>query len=162
MSEVVNALFSLRTNATAGTASILARDINELLDTSKETENWKNVEMLRFVHKMLQNTWEAEKVLPSYKEIVQRPFLTDPEKTPTDPSNYRPVALLNTHMKIYEHIIKERLVAVLEKNRFFSNTQAAYRKGRATVDHILVVQELIYISRYKKSSRMSKDKCPCT
>ena len=160
MTEVVDALFSLRTNTTAGKDSILTRDLQELLDTSKQTENWKNVEMLRFIHKMLQNMWEAEKVPPSFKETVLRPFLKDPEKASTDPSNYRPIALLNTHMKIYEHIIKERLVAVLEKSRFFSNMQAAYRKSRSTVDHILVVQELFYIYRYKKSQGLSKNKCP--
>ena len=160
MIEVVDALFSLRTNTAAGTDSILARDIQELLDTSKQNENWKNKEMLRFLHKMMQNMWEAEKVLPCFKETVLRPFLKDLERDPTNPSNYRPVALLNTHMKVYEHIIKTRLVAVLEKNRFFSNMQSAYRKGRATVDHLLVVQELFYIYRYKKSSGVSKEKCP--
>ena len=115
MNEVVDAIFSLRTNTAAGSDSILARDIHELLDTSKQSENWKNVEMLRILQKMLQNMWNEEKVPPSFKETVLRPFLKDTEKRPTDPSNYRPVALLNIHMKIYEHIIKERLVAVLEK-----------------------------------------------
>ena len=84
----------------------------------------------------------------------------DPKKSSTDPLNYRPVALLNTLMKIYEHIVKERLVIVLEKNKLFSNTYAAYRKGRATVDHILVVQELFYLYRYKKCSGGAKNKCP--
>ena len=59
MTEVVDALFSLRTNTTAGKDSILTRDVQELLDTSKQTENWKNVEMLRFLHKMLQNMWKT-------------------------------------------------------------------------------------------------------
>ena len=160
INEVVDALFSLQMNTTAGKDSILARDVQELLDTSKQNEKWKNVEMLRFLHKTLQNMWKTEKVLPSFKETVLRPFLKDPEKAPTDPRNYRPVALLNTHMKIYEHIIKERLVTVLEKNKFFSNMQAAYRKGRATVDHILVVQEIFYIYRYKKGLGEAKDKHP--
>ena len=160
MNEVVDALFSLQANTTAGKDSILARDVQELLDTSKQSENWKNVEMLRFLHKTLQNMWKAEKVLPSFKETVIRPFLKDTEKSPTDPCNYRPVALLNTHMKIYEHIIKERLLTVLEKNKFLSKMQAAYRKGRATVDNILVVQELFYLYRHKKSSGVAKNKCP--
>ena len=148
MSAVVDAIFSLRKNTAAGSDSILSRDLLELLDTSKLNENWKNVEMLRFLQKMLQNLWKTEKVPPSFKETVLRPFLKDHEKSPTDPSNYRPVSLINIHMKIYEHIIKERLVAVLEKSKFFSNMQAAYRKGRSTVDQ--VVQELFYQHRYKE------------
>ena len=160
MNEVVDAVFSLRTNTAAGRDSILTKDLQELLDTSKQKENWKNVEMLRFLQKMLQNMWNEEKVPPNFKETVLRPFLKDTEKAPTDPSNYRPVALLNIYMKIYEHIIKERLVAVLEKNKYFSNMQAAYRKRRATSDHILVVQELFFHYRYKRSLGEAKAKCP--
>ena len=63
-------------------------------------------------------------------------------------------------MKLYEHIIKERLVAVLKKNKFFSNTQAAYRKGRSTIDHILVLQETFFSHRYKKGQGKAKDKKP--
>ena len=160
MNEVVEAIFSLRMNTAAGSDFILTRDIHELLDTSKQSENWKNAEMLRYLHKMLQNMWNEEKVPPNFKETVLRPFLKDTEKAPTDPSNYRPVALLNICMKIYEHIIKERLVAVLEKNKFFSNVQAAYRKSRATSDHLLVVQELFFHYRYKRSLGQAKAKCP--
>ena len=39
INEVVDALFSLRTNTAAGKDSILARDVQELLDTSKQNEN---------------------------------------------------------------------------------------------------------------------------
>ena len=38
----------------------------------------------------------------------------------------------------------------MEKNNFFSDGQAAYRKGRSTADHLLVVQEVFYHYRYTK------------
>ena len=63
---------------------------------------------------------------------------------------YRPVALMNVMMKIYEHIIEVRLKAYLEKKNYLSNTQAAYRKGRSTVDHIMILQEVFYFYRDKK------------
>ena len=85
-----------------------------------------------------------------FKEIVLRPFIKDTDMDPTRPSNYRPVALLNVLMNVYQHIIKERLVTHLEKNKCISNMQAAYRKGRSTVDNILIVQEVFYQYRYKK------------
>ena len=64
----------------------MSRDILELLDTSIPNENWKNVEMLRFLKNMLQNMWEAEKVQACFKETVLRAFLKDTEMSPTDPS----------------------------------------------------------------------------
>ena len=53
-------------------------------------------------------------------------------------------------MKVYEQIIKDRLVTMLEKRNFFTELQAAYRKGRSTVDHILVLQEIFYHYRYTR------------
>lgn len=70
------------------------------------------------------------------------------EKDLTDPKNYRAVSLLNTTTKIYEQIIKERLVKLLEKTKYFSKLQAAYRKGRSKVAHIFVLQEIFFHYRY--------------
>ena len=83
------------------------------------------------------------------------------EKDPTKPSNYRPVALLNVLMKLYEYIIKERLTKYLEKKNYLSSTQAAYRKRRSTVDNIFTLQEVFYYYRYKRGvSRLIKNKHP--
>ena len=53
-------------------------------------------------------------------------------------------------MKIYEQVIKSRLVAILEKSNYFSNFQAAYRKRRSTCDHLLAVQEIFLHYRFNK------------
>ena len=86
------------------------------------------MEILTFLHKMMQHLWTEEKVPEKFKEIVLRPFIKDADKDPTKPSNYRPVALLNVLMKVYEHIIKVRLETYLEENKILSDMQAAYRK----------------------------------
>ena len=158
--EVAEAAFSLKSGSAAGRDSILSNDIIELLDTHRQEENWKNVEILKFLHKMFQRIWKKEKVHTSFRETVLRPFLKDTDKSPTDPSNYRQVSLLNIPMKLYEHILKERLVAVLEETNYFSKTQSAYRKGRSTTDNILVVQEIFYTYRYKKGLGHATDKEP--
>ena len=118
--ELVDALFTLQKDKAAGRDNILSKDMIELLDMSIASENWKNVEILRFIHKMMKNLWEKEKVPQSFEETVIRPFLKNAEKDPTNPSNYRPVSLLNVLMKVYEHIIKERLVTFLEQKNIFS------------------------------------------
>ena len=46
-----------------------------------------------------------------------------------------------------------RLVAFLEGKKFLSNKQAAFRKGRSTVDHIMIIQEIFYLYRYKKGDK---------
>ena len=129
-----------------------------LLETDIPSENWKNVEILKFVQRMLQNLWKLEKVSDDFKEIIIKPFLKSTDKDPAKPSNYRPVALLNVLMKIYEHIIGARLRAFLESKNYLSNTQAAFRKGTSTVDHLVIVQELFYYYRYKKTVKGTKRK----
>ena len=105
----MDAAFALKSNKAAGSDSILNNDILQLLDTRRSGENWKNVEILTFLHKMMRHLWTEEKVPEKFKEIVLRPFIKDADKDPTKPSNYRPVALLNVLMKVYEHIINVRL-----------------------------------------------------
>ena len=53
-------------------------------------------------------------------------------------------------MKLYEALIKARLVGWLESKDFISPVQAAYRKNRSTCDHILVIQELFLEYRLNK------------
>ena len=156
MEEIVDAMFTLKADTAAGRDSILSKDLLELMNTNIQSEHENNREVMRFIHKIITNLWTTEKVPASFKETVIRPFLKDPEKDPTDPGNYRPVSLLNTLMKVYEQVLKERVVAVLEENNYFSTIQAAYRKGRSTADHILVLQELFYHYRYTKIGLRNK------
>ena len=116
------------------------------MSTEDNTFKWN---ILYFIEKMLNLFWEKETVPAQFKESIIRPFLK-PGKNPRKRENYRPVSLLNVFMKLYEQIIKERLVKVLEKISFFSDFQAGYRKYRSTVDHILVIQEMFYHYRYSK------------
>ena len=151
MEEVVNAIFTLKANTAAGKDSILSRDFIELMNTELVSEYENTREIMKFLHQTLSTLWKKKKVPSGLKESVIRPFLKNIEKDQTDPTNYRPVSLLNTTMKVYEQIIKERLVTMLEKRRFFTELQAAYRKGRSTVDHLLVLQEIFYHYRYTRN-----------
>ena len=83
--------------------------------------------------------WCDEAVPPTFKESIIRPFLKL-GKTPSKRENYRPISSLNALMKVYEQLLKYRLVRFLEDSKFFSNTHAAYRKGRSTVDNLFVLQ----------------------
>ena len=150
IAEVVDAISLLTNYSAPGTDSILSRDFTVLLEEVELDEIWRSEEILRFIHGLLSELWVKEVVPKDLKESVIRPFLKDSEKDPTDPANYRPVALLNVIMKVYEQVIKSRLVAALEKINFFADVQAAFRKGRSTADHLLVLQEIFFHYRYTK------------
>ena len=123
MKEIVDAIFSLKANTAAGKDSILSDDLIELMNTNIKSEHENNREIMKFIHKTISNMWSTEKVPVSFKESVIRPFLKNPEKDQTDPTHYRPVSLLNILMKVYEQVVKKRLVAELEeKKRHFDLT----------------------------------------
>ena len=65
---------------------------------------------------------------------------------PTNPSNFRPISVLNQFSKIYEKILVRptRLVSFLEKKNVLFPSQFGFRKKRSTymalahvVDHIV-------------------------
>lgn len=47
-------------------------------------------------------------------------------------SNYRPISLLSVISKIIELIVKNRMVAFLDRNQFFSDRQFGFLSGRST------------------------------
>ena len=110
----------------------------------------QKVVLLDYIFKILTDLWFQEFVPRDFKRTVLRPFLKDSKKDSSDPSNYRPISLLNTIMKIYEGIICKRVISFLEENDTISPLQAAYRNGRSTSDHILVLHELFLEYRFNK------------
>ena len=63
--------------------------------------------------------------------------------------NYRGISLLSCISKILTGIINKRLVNWTEKRKDFGYSQAGFRKGKGTVDHIFVLRALAnrYLSR---------------
>ena len=64
----------------------------------------------------------------------------------SDPSMYRPIALLPTLSKCMESIIHKRLLDHFCDNNIISERQAAYLKGDSTVQQILYIVNLIRTS----------------
>ena len=55
----------------------------------------------------------------------------------SDPANYRPISLTSHLIKIFERVIRKRLVAHLETNSILTNKQHGFRKGRSCLSHLL-------------------------
>ena len=55
----------------------------------------------------------------------------------SSPENYRPNSLTPHIIKIYERIVRKKLVQYLESNNILSRNQHGFRKGRSTLTHLL-------------------------
>ena len=60
-----------------------------------------------------------------------------PGKDPTNPTNYRPIALTSCICKTMERMINRRLIWYLESNKLLTNVQCGFRSRRSTVDHLV-------------------------
>ena len=60
-----------------------------------------------------------------------------PGKDPTNPTNYRPIALTSCICKTMERMINRRLVWYLESHKLLTNVQCGFRSKRSTVDHLV-------------------------
>lgn len=54
-----------------------------------------------------------------------------------DIANYRPISLLSTISKIFEKVMKNRVVKFLNKTNFFSSVQFGFQKEKSTEDALL-------------------------
>ena len=78
---------------------------------------------------------------------------------PLNPSNYRPISILNFSSKIFEKILHTRLITYLDNNKLIYNNQFGYRKNHSTSQAVLSVTELLHsaISSNKYSIAMFLD-----
>ena len=77
--------------------------------------------------------WKLAKVMPLHKSNGDK----------TDPSKYRPIALLPVFSKVLEKFVSLWLNEYLEVNGLWSDRQHGYRKHRSTATALLQLQEEI-------------------
>jgi hypothetical protein len=73
----------------------------------------------------------------SWKHAVVQPV---PKKgDPSDPSNYRPIAITSTLSKVFETILNSKIVSHLEKFNIISDNQYGFRSARSCGDLLALV-----------------------
>lgn len=63
---------------------------------------------------------------------------------PLQPSNYRPISLIDIPQKVFGRILLDRIQLWEEENQILSNLQAGFRSGISTIDQILWLQVLFW------------------
>ena len=59
--------------------------------------------------------------------------------TKTSPSNYRPISLTSTIIKVFERIIRKQVIAFMNRQGHLNNTQHGFRSGRSCLSALLDV-----------------------
>ena len=79
-----------------------------------------------------------------WKTCVLTPLHKDGDRT--DPSNYRPIAILPAASKILERTVHQQLYAYLEKHKILSDAQFGLRKHHSTTTCILRLLNDVYLN----------------
>lgn len=78
---------------------------------------------------------ELDKVPQFYKDSNVNPLFKKGSKAL--PENYRPVSLTSHIVKIYERILRKKMVSHMEKNDLFCKSQHGFRSGRSCLTQLL-------------------------
>jgi len=97
-------------NTAEVTAISLTRLFNRCLTASSFPRDWKN-----------------STITPVYKG----------SGAPSDPSNYRPISILNGVGKVYEHLVSKQFYQFVEDNDILSSNQYGFRRNRSTTDNLI-------------------------
>ena len=78
--------------------------------------------------------WKFAHIIPILKK----------DKDPLDAKNYRPISLTSCLCKLLDRILNKRLVWYLESNNYLHKSQTGSRKGRSTIDNLLMLESEVH------------------
>jgi hypothetical protein len=83
--------------------------------------------------------WSRSLHSETVPSILKTQFITPVFKkgNRSDPGNYRPISLTSHIIKIFERILRQRLVTFLEGNKILNQSQHGFRKGRSCLTQLL-------------------------
>lgn len=113
-------------------------------------EIWKNgsAALLIQLCSIFQLCFASGRVPAAWGECVISPLYKKGSKSL--PSNYRPISLLNTILKLYTGILNVRLNHWIKKHSKISEFQAGFQKNKSTLDHIFVLNSLVQTQLLQK------------
>lgn len=88
----------------------------------------------------------TQEVPDAWKYILIKPILKA-NKTPEVPEHYRPISLLPCTRKLFEHILKNRLLNWLHRNHQMPRLQFGFQKNSSTYDCLAILLTDITLAR---------------
>lgn len=108
-----------------------------------------NIDLLDHSLALFYNKCIEECIFPDQLKIA-RILPVHKKKCRLDPKNYRPISLLPILSKIFEKLIKSRLLSHLTRNQVLNTRQFGYQKGIGTADAIDTLMNDIVVNLNKK------------
>lgn len=120
----------------------LTRELTKLQNSSPGPDGIPNILIknlsakgLCYLLDLFNLIWIRQQFPKKWKEAIIVPILK-PYKIPSNPKNYRPIALTCNICKLMEKIVSKRLRWYLETNNYISPWQYGFRQFRSTQDHL--------------------------
>ena len=150
-----------------------------LFDTSKLNRYFTETEIRNFVNKLKNNKavgidrilnefikCSIDIMIPLYVKLFNK--ILDSGEIPEDwlvgliipiyknkgskeeANNYRGITLLSCLGKLFTSILNDRLTEFCENNAILNESQAGFRKGYSTLDHIFTLKNIVELFKFKK------------
>ena len=105
------------------------------------------------------NAQLASGYFPELFKTATATLIPKPNKTNTNPLNYRPISLLEIFGKTFERIINRRLRTYLETEDLLSQKHFGFRPQRSTQSALNVITDYLYITKNRrlKTALITKD-----
>lgn len=131
VNEVRKVILDLKNTKSTGIDGIKAEDIKKFVDVF-------SYPLCYIINKILEigdcpSAFKTSIITPIYKSGVK-----------TETTNYRPISIITNFSKVFEKIVKIRLVKFLDKYNILSPFQFGFRTGKSTQDATLTLANEIY------------------
>lgn len=100
------------------------------------------VGMIKKLVKILNRLWSQNKIPTEWKNIDIIP-IQKPSKDPNDANSYRPISLIPVIAKIFNSILKDRLVEYITVREILPDCTYGFRKGRSTINCLNLLNSMI-------------------
>ena len=81
--------------------------------------------------------------IPTAWKLATLHMLLKPDKPITLTTNYRPISLISSIMKLFERVIEQQLISHLEHMGFINKHQSDFRRAKSTADHLFRLSQSI-------------------